>query len=173
MSEIVGHVAQAEYPDSIYIGRKPIVLVALEEALSVLSQSILKKGDNVFAHIVREGRKFRVDLLPVVQIPRRLDEDVASQINTNIILGTAQQADRAFIAESAQQDLATLLNEIKMLDIGEALLSFPAEMQFPLPVKIFHFNEYAEKIGEIPSITPARKEVKTSKTEVDVAPPSL
>jgi hypothetical protein len=159
--------------DPSELGRKPIVLVVLEEALSVLSQSILRKGDNVFAHIVREGRKFRVGLLPVVQIPRRLDEDVASQINTNIILGTAQQADRAFIAESAQQDLATLTNEMKMLDVGEALVSFPAEVPFPLPVKIFHFNEYAEKISETSSITPARKEVKTSKTEVDVAPPSL
>ena len=126
--------------------RKPIVLIVLEEALSVLSQEALKKGVNIFARIVREGRKFNLGLLSVVQRPRRLDSDVASQINTYIILGTAQKSDRVALTEGAQQDLDVLINEMKRLDIGEALIAFPAEVPFPLPVKIYHFNNYIKQV---------------------------
>jgi len=125
--------------------RRPITLIVLEEALSVLSQEALKRGVNIFARIVREGRKFNIGLLSVVQRPRRLDPDVASQINTYIVLGTAQKSDRAALTEGAQQDLDVLINEMKRLDVGEALIAFPAEVPFPLPVKIYHFNEYAER----------------------------
>ncbi len=130
--------------------RKPIVLIVLEEALSVLSQEALKKGVNIFARIVREGRKFNIGLLSVVQRPRRLDPDVASQINTYIILGTAQKSDRIALTEGAQQDLDTLINEMKRLDVGEALIAFPAEVPFPLPVRIYHFNEYVKQVLKEP-----------------------
>jgi len=156
------------------LARKPITLMVLEEALSVLSEEVLRRGTNIFARIVREGRKFRIGLIPVVQIPRRLDPDIASQINTCIILGTAQQADRQAIAESAQQDLATLINEMKMLDVGEAVVAFPAEVPFPLPVVIYHFNEYADRVLRNSSKTQAlTSHVKLSKVDENVAPPSL
>jgi hypothetical protein len=155
------------------LARKPITLIVLEEALSVLSEEVLSKGTNIFARIVREGRKFRIGLIPVVQIPRRLDPDIASQINTCIILGTAQHADRQAIAESAQQDLATLINEMKMLDIGEAVIAFPAEVPFPLPVVIYHFNEYADRVLRDSKIQTSVSHVKTSEVDENVAPPSL
>ncbi len=128
--------------------RKSIVLIVLEEALSVLSQEVLKKGVNIFARVVREGRKFSIGLLSVVQRPRRLDPDIASQINTYIILGTAQKSDRAALTEGAQQDLDVLVNEMKGLDVGEALIAFPAEVPFPLPIRVYHFNEYAKQVLE-------------------------
>lgn len=143
--------------------RKPIVLIVLEEALSVLSQEALKKGVNIFARIVREGRKFNLGLLSVVQRPRRLDPDVASQINTYIILGTAQQSDRVALTEGAQQDLGVLINEMKRLDVGEALIAFPAEVPFPLPVKIYYFNDCIKQaINESSSIFKPAGETKRS-----------
>ncbi len=126
--------------------RKPIVLIVLEEALSVLSREALKKGVNIFARIVREGRKFNIGLLSVVQRPRSLDPDIASQINTYIILGTAQKSDRTALVEGAQQDLDVLINEMKMLDVGEALIAFPSEVPFPIPVKIHYFNDYVKHV---------------------------
>ena len=44
-------------------------------------------------------------------------------------------------------DMDPLIDEMKMLDVGEAIISFPhkGEVPFPLPVKIHHFNELVEK----------------------------
>ncbi|RLG90458.1 MAG: hypothetical protein DRO36_06075 [Candidatus Hecatellales archaeon] len=122
---------------------KPIVLVVLEEALSVLGAKVLKKGSNIFADLTREGRKYRIGLLVVAQLPQRLDPDVAGNINTNVIMGLAQERSRRAVVENAMDDLDSLLGEIRMLDVGEAIVSYPnkSEVPFPLPVKIHHFNE--------------------------------
>jgi len=125
------------------LAEKPVLLVVLEEALSVLSSSVLSRGKNIFAELTREGRKYRIGLLPVVQIPHRLDPDVASNINTNVILGLAQSRSRQSIADNAMDDMDPLIDEMKMLDIGESLISFPhkGEVPFPLPVTITYFND--------------------------------
>jgi DNA helicase HerA-like ATPase len=125
------------------LSQKPILLIVLEEALGVLSQRVLRRSSNIFAELTREGRKYKVGLLTVVQIPHRLDQDVASNINTHGILGLAQDRSRRAVADNAMDDMAPLINEMKMLDIGEALISFPhkGEVPFPLPVKIFYYNE--------------------------------
>lgn len=127
--------------------QKPSVLIVLEEALSVLSERVLRRGTNIFVELVREGRKYKVGLLCVVQIPHRLDPDVAGNINTNVILGLAQSRGRRAVAENAMDDMDPLVNEMKMLDIGEAIISYPhkGEVPFPLPVKIYHFNELVKQ----------------------------
>ncbi|MHA2407496.1 MAG: ATP-binding protein, partial [Candidatus Ranarchaeia archaeon] len=126
---------------------KPVILIVLEEALSVLSQSVLQRGSNIFSEITREGRKYKLGLLTVVQIPHRLDQDVASNINTNVILGLSQDRSRRFVADNAMDDLAPLINEMKMLDVGEAIVSYPhkGEVPFPLPVRIFYYNDLVKE----------------------------
>jgi hypothetical protein len=127
--------------------QKPVVLIVLEEALSVLSQSVLQRGANIFSEITREGRKYKLGLLTVVQIPHRLDQDVASNINTNVILGLSQERSRRFVSDNAMDDLAPMINEMKMLDVGEAIISYPhkGEVPFPLPVSIFYYNDLVKE----------------------------
>ncbi|MGF3573526.1 MAG: ATP-binding protein [Candidatus Bathyarchaeia archaeon] len=130
-----------ENPESLL--QKPITLIILEEALSVLSERVLRRGSNVFVDLVREGRKYRIGLLCVVQIPHRLDPDVAGNINTNVILGLAQDKGRRAVADSAMDDMDPLIDEMKMLDVGEAIISYPhkGEVPFPLPVIVHYFND--------------------------------
>ena len=127
--------------------QKPVTLIVLEEALSVLSEKVLRRGTNIFVDLVREGRKYKIGLLCVVQIPHRLDPDVAGNINTNVILGLAQNRGRRAVADNAMDDMDPLIDEMKMLDVGEAIISFPhkGEVPFPLPVKIHHFNDLVEQ----------------------------
>ena len=132
-------------PEKLF--QKPTVLIVLEEALSVLSERVLRRGSNIFVELVREGRKYKVGLLCVVQIPHRLDPDVAGNINTNVILGLAQSRGRRAVADNAMDDMDPLVNEMKMLDIGEAIISYPhkGEVPFPLPVKIHYFNDLVKQ----------------------------
>ena len=132
---------------------KPVTLIVLEEALSVLSERVLRRGSNIFVDLVREGRKYKVGLLCVVQIPHRLDPDVAGNINTNVILGLAQDKGRRAVADNAMDDMDPLIDEMKMLDVGEAIISFPhkGEVPFPLPVKIHYFNDLVEKHQKAPN----------------------
>ncbi|MHA1713553.1 MAG: ATP-binding protein [Candidatus Ranarchaeia archaeon] len=129
------------------LAQKPVLLIVLEEALGVLGQSVLRRGSNIFAELTREGRKYKIGLLPVVQIPHRLDPDVASNINTNVILGLAQSRSRISVADNSMDDMDPLIDEMKMLDIGEALISYPhkGEVPFPLPVKITYFNDLLDE----------------------------
>jgi DNA helicase HerA-like ATPase len=132
-------------PEKLF--QKPAILIVLEEALSVLSERVLRRGSNIFVELVREGRKYKVGLLCVVQIPHRLDPDVAGNINTNVILGLAQNRGRRAVADNSMDDMDPLIDEMKMLDIGEAIISYPhkGEVPFPLPVKIYHFNELVKQ----------------------------
>jgi len=132
-------------PEKLF--QKPTVLIVLEEALSVLSERVLRRGSNIFVELVREGRKYKIGLLCVVQIPHRLDPDVAGNINTNVILGLAQSRGRRAVADNAMDDMDPLIDEMKMLDIGEAIISCPhkGEVPFPLPVKIHYFNELVKQ----------------------------
>ena len=134
------------------LAEKPVILLVVEEALSVLGTSVLKRGSNIFADLTREGRKYKIGLLPVVQIPHRLDPDVASNINTNVILGLAQSRSRQAVAENALDDMDPLISEMKMLDVGEALISYPhkGEIPFPLPVQITYFNDLLDDIEKRP-----------------------
>jgi hypothetical protein len=132
-------------PEKLF--QKPAILIVLEEALSVLSERVLRRGSNIFVELVREGRKYKIGLLCVVQIPHRLDPDVAGNINTNVILGLAQNRGRRAVADNSMDDMDPLIDEMKMLDIGEAIISYPhkGEVPFPLPVKIYHFNELVKQ----------------------------
>jgi len=118
----------------------PPVLIAMEEAQRVLSQS---KG-TIFSQIAREGRKFKVGLCAVSQQPKLISEEIISQFNTLFILGLADKRDRDILRNSAKQDISMLDNEIQMLMPGEALIASPFT-PFAVPVKIHLFEEFVDK----------------------------
>ncbi|MBR9692518.1 ATP-binding protein, partial [Candidatus Woesearchaeota archaeon] len=66
---------------------KPVASIVLEEAPRVLGKEVLEKGSNIFSTIAREGRKFKVGLLAITQLPSLIPRQILANMNTKIILG--------------------------------------------------------------------------------------
>lgn len=119
---------------------KPVISVVLEEAPRVLGKEALEHGSNIFSTIAREGRKFKVGLCAITQLPSLIPRDILANINTKIILGIEMKPERTAIIESASQDLSEDDRTIASLDIGEALISSNFS-KFAIPVKIPIFED--------------------------------
>lgn len=118
----------------------PECMVLFEEAPRVLGSEVLARGTNIFERIAREGRKFKIGLCAITQMPSLLPKEILSQMNTKVILGLPSHTDRNAVIESSPQNIQDENVEIQMLDKGEALVT-SSFIDFPLPVKIFYFND--------------------------------
>jgi DNA helicase HerA-like ATPase len=130
----------------------PEVLVLFEEAPRVLGVEALAEGTNIFERIAREGRKFKVGLCAITQMPSLLPREILSQMNTKVILGLPAPMDRDAVINSASQSISDESNEIQMLDKGEAIITSPF-IDFPIPVKIFHFEELLKQDADMKTQT--------------------
>ena len=63
-----------------------VISIILEEAPRVLGKEVLEKGPNIFSTIAREGRKFRVGLIAITQLPSLIPREILANMNTKIIL---------------------------------------------------------------------------------------
>jgi len=122
------------------LNEKPVISIVLEEAPRVLGKEALEHGSNIFSTIAREGRKFKVGLTAITQLPSLIPRDILANINTKIILGIEMKPERTAIIESASQDLSEDDRTIASLDIGEALISSNFS-KFAIPVKIPIFED--------------------------------
>ena len=119
---------------------KPVISIVLEEAPRVLGKEVLERGSNIFSTIAREGRKFKVGLMAITQLPSLIPRQILANMNTKIILGVEMQPERQAIIESASQDLSNDSRTIASLDIGEALISSNFT-KFAIPIKIPLFED--------------------------------
>ncbi|MBU0666662.1 MAG: ATP-binding protein [Nanoarchaeota archaeon] len=126
------------------IDKKPVISVVLEEAPRVIGKEILEKGSNVFSTIAREGRKFKVGLVAITQLPSLIPRVILANMNTKIILGTEMNSERQAIIESASQDLSSDNRSIASLDVGEAIVSSNFS-KFALPIHIPLFEDMIQK----------------------------
>ncbi len=119
---------------------KPVISIVLEEAPRVLGKEVLQQGSNIFSTIAREGRKFKVGLTAITQLPSLIPREILANMNTKIILGIEMAPERQAIIDSASQDLSSDAHTIASLDVGEAIVTSNFA-RFALPVKIPHFDE--------------------------------
>ncbi len=126
------------------LDRKPVISIILEEAPRVLGKEALEHGHNIFSTIAREGRKFKVGLTAITQLPSLIPRDILANMNTKIILGIEMKPERTAIIESASQDLSDDDRTIASLDIGEALVSSNFA-KFAIPARIPDFEETVRK----------------------------
>ncbi|HIE34116.1 MAG TPA: ATP-binding protein [Candidatus Altiarchaeales archaeon] len=98
------------------------------EERKILSKSILKK-------IAREGRKFGVGLCIVSQRPNRLDADILSQCNTQIIMKIVNPSDQEYIRQSVESVTEDIVRDLPSLSRGEAIIVGSA-INLPVSVKI-------------------------------------
>lgn len=123
---------------------KPVVSVVLEEALRVLGKNVLEQGSNVFDTIAREGRKFKVGLIAITQLPSEIPKPILANMNTKIILGIEMGSERQAVIESSPQDLSQDNRNIASLDKGEALVT-SVFTKFAVPIKVPLFSEFVKK----------------------------
>jgi DNA helicase HerA-like ATPase len=132
------------YKKTGQLEQKPVISIVLEEAPRVLGKKVLEQGSNIFDSIAREGRKFKVGLIAITQIPSEIPKNILANMNTKIILGMEMASERQAIIDSSPQDLSRDSRTIASLDKGEALIT-STFTRFAVPVKIPLFSAFAKK----------------------------
>ena len=118
-------------------GKLPPFLLIVEEAHNYCPERGF--GNSVSLNILRtvasEGRKFGMGLCIVSQRPAKVDKNIISQCNTNIILKVTNPNDLKAIIQSVEGLTNQTYNEIQRLPIGVALIS-GASLQIPIMTEI-------------------------------------
>ena len=142
--------------------RLPYLLITLEEAHKFLSEK-----NTVFSDIALTYRKYRVGLNAVTPRPSGINKDVFAELWTKIILKTTLKEDRKYLSENTPY-LEYSDTELKMLDVGEALLVSQPKIHFAVPIKIFDFKEYLDEYSSKKKEKPSLTMIKRSKIEENV-----
>ena len=131
-----------KYKMNGHLNSKPVISIVLEEAPRVLGKEVLEAGPNVFSTIAREGRKFKVGLTAITQLPSLIPREILANMNTKIILGIEMKPERQAIIDSASQDLSDDDRTIASLDTGEAVITSNFA-RFVTPINIPNFDDIA------------------------------
>jgi DNA helicase HerA-like ATPase len=119
----------------------PTLLITLEEAHEFLDPN---KPATIFSDIALTYRKYRVGLNAVTPRPSRINFDVFAELWTKVIMKTELKKDRIYLTENTPY-MEYSETEIKMLDVGEALLISEPKIKFAVPIKVTHYPEYLDK----------------------------
>jgi DNA helicase HerA-like ATPase len=123
----------------------PTLLITLEEAHEFLDPN---KSRTIFSDIALTYRKYRVGLNAVTPRPSRITFDVFAELWTKVIMKTELKKDRIYLTENTPY-MEYSETEIKMLDVGEALLISEPKIKFAVPVKVTHYPEYLANHGQV------------------------
>ncbi|MFW5907589.1 MAG: ATP-binding protein [Candidatus Natronoplasma sp.] len=112
----------------------PLIMFA-EEAHNFCPQRGKVRCSDIFRTLASEGRKFGLGLGIITQRPAKVDKNVLSQCNTQIILKVTNPNDLKAIEKSVEGMTKGMKEEIKRLPVGEAILS-GAGLSEPLLVQV-------------------------------------
>jgi len=118
-------------------GKIPPLLVIIEEAHNYCPEHGFGHAvsSSMLRTVASEGRKFGMGLCVVSQRPAKIDKNIISQCNTNIILKVTNPNDLKAIIQSVEGLTHQTYEEIQRLPIGIALIS-GASLQIPIMVEI-------------------------------------
>ena len=118
-------------------GKIPPFLMVVEEAHNYCPERGFGNAvsSNMLRTVASEGRKFGMGLCIVSQRPAKVDKNIISQCNTNIILKVTNPNDLKAIIQSVEGLTNQTYNEIQRLPIGVALIS-SASLQIPIMTEI-------------------------------------
>jgi DNA helicase HerA-like ATPase len=131
----------------------PTLLITLEEAHEFLDPEIHK---TIFSSIALTYRKYRVGLNAVTPRPSKINRDVFAELWTKIIMKTELKRDRDYLTQNTPY-MEYSDTEIKMLDIGEALLISEPQIRFAVPIKVVHYPDYLKQRGKAEYDLPVSK----------------
>ena len=98
------------------------VFVFIEEAhnfVPPLSGTLISQ---MIKKIASEGRKFGIFLVVITQRPCKIDQDVLSQCNSQIILRITNPLDQKAVVESGESVSQSIIDDLPSLNVGEAIL---------------------------------------------------
>jgi len=132
-------------------GEIPGFVLVLEEAHNFCPER--GYGEVASSKIVRtiasEGRKFGISLCAISQRPARVDKNVLSQCNTQIILKVTNPNDLKAVCDSTEDISSGVRDEIKDLPIGSALIIGAAEQPILTEIRTRRSKHGGESI-ELP-----------------------
>lgn len=119
------------------MGKIPPFLLVIEEAHNFCPERGFGKAvsSNILRTIASEGRKFGLGLLVISQRPARVDKNVISQCNTQIILKVTNPNDIKALSRGLEFMSSEMEEEIKRIPQGVALLSSPS-IEMPIMVDV-------------------------------------
>ncbi len=137
------------------------VFVFIEEAHNFVPPKTRDKISSMIKKIAGEGRKFGIFLIVITQRPGKIDSDVLSQCNSQIILRVTNPSDQNAILESSENITNYLMSDLPSLDIGEAILVGEI-VKMPVIVKIRERETMpgGADIDIISLLNEAREEIK-------------
>lgn len=112
----------------------PLMLVA-EEAHNFCPQQGQVASSKIFRTIASEGRKFGLGVCIVTQRPAKVDKNVLSQCNTQIILKVTNPNDLKAITASVEGLTTGMTDEIQRLPIGTAIIT-GGKITMPLFIEV-------------------------------------
>ena len=118
-------------------GKVPPFLLIVEEAHNYCPERGFGNAvsSNILRTVASEGRKFGMGVCIVSQRPAKVDKNIISQCNTNIILKVTNPNDLKAIIQSVEGLTTQTCDEIQRLPIGVALIS-GAGLQMPIMTEI-------------------------------------
>ncbi len=127
------------------------VVVVLEEAHRFAPPKHLNETWSywIVQRIAGEGRKFGVYLVVITQRPSKVDSDVLSQCQSQIILRIINPKDQEAVREAGEQVSQEILNNLPGLNTGEAVVLGPVA---PAPLMIRVRDRILEYAGTGPSL---------------------
>jgi DNA helicase HerA-like ATPase len=117
------------------IDKVPPMMLVVEEAHNYCPQQGLAASSKIFRTIASEGRKFGLGLTIISQRAAKIDKNVLSQCNTQMILKVTNPNDLKAITASVEGLTAGVADEIQRLPIGVALV-IGGNIQMPLFVEV-------------------------------------
>ncbi len=115
----------------------PAGMIVIEEAHNFIPERGFGKtvSTQILRTIASEGRKFGLGLMVISQRPARVDKNVISQCNTQIILRVTNPNDINAIKKGVEGLTSEMVDEIRRLPPGTAMVVSP-ELEKPIIVEI-------------------------------------
>ncbi len=113
----------------------PPLMLVVEEAHNYAPQQGKSSATKILRTIASEGRKFGLGLCIISQRPAKVDKNILSQCNTQIILRVTNPNDLKAIGNSVEGLTKGSLEEIQRLPVGVALVT-GGNISMPLFVEI-------------------------------------
>jgi DNA helicase HerA-like ATPase len=98
------------------------VFVFIEEAHRFVPNKESTLSKDIIKRIAAEGRKFGVFLTLITQRPNKIDQDVLSQCNSQIIMRITNPEDQKAVRASSERMSESLLRDLPGLNVGEAVV---------------------------------------------------
>ncbi|MFH1364486.1 MAG: ATP-binding protein [Candidatus Aenigmatarchaeota archaeon] len=136
-------------------GKIPEFLLVVEEAHNFCPERGFGEvaSSKILRTVASEGRKFGMGLAIVSQRPARVDKNVLSQANTQIILKVTNPNDLRAITESVEGVTPETKNEIKDLPVGVAMVVGVTEQPLIVDVRVRRTEHGGSGIVPVESLT--------------------